>query len=583
MLTKIGKLSIFFITATLLSYSACRKTDQMPEQKSEAKKKSAIEERFFNSNRTPDPAEKALVDFIKRKNSKDHFVEQTVKQIGYPRWDKIVTTASKNKIAGRVNSDSSLTTYYLPFVRDSQNYVNASMVIRTYPSDTIFSYKCDWQYSERQNNLNSYADSAEYYAIFFMVLDRAVFGHTEFEITDTTIFRHNNHKPLRIKLDSLQIGGRNNLLEPIELCQETTISWQDCPWNNTNCAGAGGICDNCWQCTSSVSWTYCWTAWIETGGSGGSGGTGGSGSGGTSSGGGSTPPPCGGSNAARNQTQQGCEPGWNPDPTPVPTLTYLTNILGLSASQVAFLLQYPSYQEPLYNYISQNYSSESVQICKDHIDLLITDPEYMQFVNNHDITGNHSAVWWMDDIWLDNPLNFNLDITRANNQYDKLTAAEKALVAIYPVQAYRIKQNVQRAFSMSDSRMGTSGGLNDKKDAFRHAFFQAINTRDVPGRIFPIVITGSAIVTLFANAHESEVPSQLNLEKQMDLFNNGIGISYCWNCWTNSNNSIADAILNKLNNGELKYLSPLDLSSSTYWPAGLNGILPSTTLKWTNQ
>ena len=60
-------------------------------------------------------------------------------------------------------------------------------------------------------------------------------------------------------------------------------------------------------------------------------------------------------------------------------------------------------------------------------------------------------------------------------------------------------------------------------------------------------------------------------------------LSYCWNCWSTSNNSIADAIMVKLNNGELKYLSPLDLSQSPYWPSGINGILPSTTLKWTNQ
>jgi hypothetical protein len=85
----------------------------------------------------------------------------------------------------------------------------------------------------------------------------------------------------------------------------------------------------------------------------------------------------------------------------------------------------------------------------------------------------------MDDNWLDNPNNFNLDITRADNQYDELTAAEKALVKKYPSQAYAIKQNINSAFTMSNERMGSSGGLNDKKDAFRHAFFNAINTRDV--------------------------------------------------------------------------------------------------------
>ncbi|GDX41953.1 hypothetical protein LBMAG22_04820 [Bacteroidota bacterium] len=189
----------------------------------------------------------------------------------------------------------------------------------------------------------------------------------------------------------------------------------------------------------------------------------------------------------------------------------------------------------------------------------------------------------MDENWLDNPSNFNLDITRINSLYERLTAAEKALIVIFPVQAFIINLNVQAAFDMSDSRMGSIRGLNDKKDAFRHAYFQAINTRDVMGRILPYPITGSDIVTLFATAHESEVPQELQLEREMDMFNNSVGISYCWNCWTTSNNSIANAVIDKLNNGELKYLSPLNHIQSPDWPLGLNGILSSTTIKWTNQ
>lgn len=573
----------FLVALALLTYSACRKTDQSPEQSKEPPKNSAVEERFFNSNRTTDPTEKALVDFIKRKNDKEKFVEKTVAQIGYPRWDKAVSTSSRSKIMGRGNSDSSLATYYVPFVRDSQNYVNASMIIKTYPSDTTFSYKCDWQYSELQNNPNSYADSAEYYAIFFMVLDKTVFGYTEFEITDTTLFRHNNHKPLKIKLDSLQIGGRNNLLEPIEFCQQTTISWQDCPWNNTTCGGPGGSCDNCYLCTSSVSWTYCWTEWIETGGGGGTGGTGGTGGGGgTGSGGGTTPPPCGGPIASRNQVQQGCEPGWNPDPTPIPTITYLTNTLGLSSSQVSFLTQNPSYQGPLYSYISQNYSSQSVQISKDHIDLLMTEPEYVQFVNNHNSTGNHSVLWWMDDTWLNNPQYFNLD---PYDDYRKLTAAEKVLVKQYPTAAFIINQfNRPMANNFTVQKFGTNG-LNDKSDAFRHAFFQAVNT----------VRVGANLTQQFSDAHETEVPSQLIKEKQMDLFNNSIGIAYgqTQSYPASTPAMIANAIYTKVLNGELRYIKPLDFSLSPNFdanhdgiqdcPTCLNGILGSSVLTPTNQ
>lgn len=269
---------------------------------------------------------------------------------------------------------------------------------------------------------------------------------------------------------------------------------------------------------------------------------------------------------------------------------------GLSYSQALFLKENPSYQKPLYNYLSKNYSSESVQIGKEHIELLMSNPDYEQFVNNHGSTGDPEIVWWEDDTWLDNPNNFNLDIDRAYDQYDQfadLNVQEKALVAAFPVQAYTIKENIQTAFDITDSRMGANGGLNDKKDAFRHAFFQAINTRDVPPRLTPTFVSAPAIVTLFSNAHESEVPAPLLLEKQMDLYNNAVGISYCWNCWTTSDNNIADAIMLKLNKGELIYINPLDRVSSRIFdanrdglqdcPTCLNGIIPISKLTPTNQ
>lgn len=34
---------------------------------------------------------------------------------------------------------------------------------------------------------------------------------------------------------------------------------------------------------------------------------------------------------------------------------------------------------------------------------------------------------------------------------------------------------------------------------------------------------GEAIERLFSNAHESEVPQNLNLEKDMDFYNNSVG------------------------------------------------------------
>lgn len=162
----------------------CTKKDQLATAEKEP---GGIEKKFFTTNRTQHVDEKVLVDYLVRQHQKNKFVEKTVAQIGYPRWDKMIAIKTKSNGSGKGASDSTVTTYYIPFVRNSQQYVNASMIINTTASDTSFGYRCDWEYAQRQNSLNSVSDSAEYHAIFFMVLDKAVFGYTEFDITDTSI------------------------------------------------------------------------------------------------------------------------------------------------------------------------------------------------------------------------------------------------------------------------------------------------------------------------------------------------------------------------------------------------------------
>lgn len=79
----------------------------------------------------------------------------------------------------------------------------------------------------------------------------------------------------------------------------------------------------------------------------------------------------------------------------------------------------------------------------------------------------------------------------------------------------------------------------------------------------------------FANAHESEVPTSKLLEKEMDLFNNGYGITYCLTCSsTNTNAQIMLGLVYFLSIGELKYLKPLDSNGHI--------ILGTTSIFWTN-
>jgi hypothetical protein len=82
--------------------------------------------------------------------------------------------------------------------------------------------------------------------------------------------------------------------------------------------------------------------------------------------------------------------------------------------------------------------------------------------------------------------------------------------------------------------------------------------------------------------------AELLLWDKAILYKSTRQINFNAKCWTKSNNIIANDIMSKLNNGELKYLSPLDFTIfPLYHPENCstctNGIGPSTILLPTNQ
>ncbi len=272
---------------------------------------------FFLNNRSSSSEEAALVDYIKRENHKLNFVEKTVKIIGYPYWSKAIKTRrSFDNPTNRNDLDSS-THYYIPFVRDNENYVNAAMVIEVSSNDTTFGYKCDWQYKQQHNNSYNVMDSAEHFAIFFMSLDKAVFGTEKFRISDTSLFRGENGPSKIISLESANNTIGDAYYEWTESCQDVVVFVQYCQFPDSDQCRNG--CDWCSQCVSSNHYTYCWGEYIWIGDGGGGNGSGGT-SGGGGSGGGGTPPECDIIPLDPYVLRvQPCEngPGW----TPLPSLT----------------------------------------------------------------------------------------------------------------------------------------------------------------------------------------------------------------------------------------------------------------------
>lgn len=230
------------------------------------------------------------------------------------------------------------------------------------------------------------------------------------------------------------------------------------------------------------------------------------------------------------------------------------------------------------NSAATQYPQEDV----DYIQILIN--ENLNITNNlfPGSDDNLPFEWWNDDNLLEQLLGDPYET------WKKVTTEEKRLTKAFPYVAYRIYENKNIAFQMTAQHFGnTPQNLNGKPDAFRHAFYQAINT----------VVDRKYMVGLFATAHESEGPLIWQVETAMDLFNNEVGMDLIEFSHPNLSdiNQIANEVISLLNSGELVYIAPIDYSdyvvpNSTFWdnPStpepndGTHGITPTSTLIPTN-
>jgi Bacterial EndoU nuclease len=330
MLMKIKAKIYLFLMVAVLIWAACRKTDSQQTANNQTTP-SVNETRFFGEHRSSNPQIEAISQWVKQQNDKKNFVTQTVKQIGYPRWDKALlqSTSSGTGLSHRGGTDSSFALFLVPFVRDSQNYVNASLVVKATPTDTTMGYICDWQYLNF--GLTPPSDTvigAKNIFHLFTLLDNSTFGHTSFKLSDPRLYSHEDSLAIAsnsIPFDSAAViytlgntgvSGRSGSYT-ITTCSNYAqcIAWTTRGFRVGANNGRGATSPGC---LVSVSWTICTSILIlepgdlPTGGGTNTGGTGG-GSGG--SGAGSTPPPSPCPTATtgnRGSIYENCGPGWVP-------------------------------------------------------------------------------------------------------------------------------------------------------------------------------------------------------------------------------------------------------------------------------
>ncbi len=128
---------------------------------------------------------------------------------------------------------------------------------------------------------------------------------------------------------------------------------------------------------------------------------------------------------------------------------------------------------------------------------------------------------------------------------------------------YAYLSNAYRAEELSASLYPGNTQWNGLGDAFRHAFFHALNS----------VSIGIELSKLLGDAHEVNTPQNSTLKKEMDLFNNAVGRLF--ETQRAIGQTPQDFVKTALEAGGLRYLTPLNPNGS---------IIPGVTeLKPTNQ
>ena len=96
------------------------------------------------------------------------------------------------------------------------------------------------------------------------------------------------------------------------------------------------------------------------------------------------------------------------------------------------------------------------------------------------------------------------------------------------------------------TRSVTKKGIkkDDDSDAFRHAYWQALNASEV----------GEYITQQFADAHESETPEGEENSSAMDHHNNEVGIELGKKNTEVSDEELADMVMGKMEDGEMVIL-----------------------------
>jgi hypothetical protein len=192
----------------------------------------------------------------------------------------------------------------------------------------------------------------------------------------------------------------------------------------------------------------------------------------------------------------------------------------LNFDQVSYLSQYPKFQLAIKKQLEVNNFSQQIkdvvkEITLHQIDIFAIEQDYKARMSTSEL-----------------------------QIFEGMTQAQQWF---YLTNAYKAQNKAQDLYPGIQR--------NTKADAFRHAYFHALNTTTI----------GGALSKLLGDAHE-DMPNPVAFEVEMDLFNNLEGRRIAVNAIVSGNDyDLAALVRTAVFNGSLSYLSPLN-SNGTIIP-----------------
>ena len=241
---------------------SCRKVDINRDKKVSFDQTS----RFFTIPFTTDPRVRAIAQKIKRQNDQYNFVNDLVKRVGLPVWDKSLIGApftSKSTARGN-DEDSSMEYVYIPF---ADTMVNAFLIVGLTETDTAFRLLNAFEY--KNFSFDTIPSNNEWTARnmfhMFTYFENEIFDHNTFYIDDKRLFPlADTTKHAIVKTRSAPSSNRSSFYSVVELCWTVDVCFEP-PGGNYQ-ALCGGECDeNCQYYDH--SYDDCVSFWAESGGS----------------------------------------------------------------------------------------------------------------------------------------------------------------------------------------------------------------------------------------------------------------------------------------------------------------------------